>query len=113
MIRSAFCAVIPGSDSRSSFEALFRSTEVLDLEVRPSLTPSATALVSRLRVDVASAVFSRSWSGDWFGAQAAQAPRIEVSRTRWVSRIGMLFGCRSDLGGWHPRKIMAYLRREK
>src|ERR1700680_243710 len=60
MIRSAFCGVTPGKPCKSAFGALFRFTDSFRLS--PSLTPSAIAFVSLLRVAVVSAVFSFNWS---------------------------------------------------
>src|SRR5580765_3681905 len=107
MMRSACCEVMPGSDAKSSFEALFRSTVFLLLS--PSFTPWATALVSRLMAAVSSAVFCRIWSGLWF-VQATLRPnerRTDANQTREIivfrcHRIGV--GCRRIRIAAHPRK---------
>src|SRR4030081_907104 len=100
MIRSAFCAVTPGKPCKSAFDALFRFTD--SFRLNPSLTPSAMAFVSRLRVAVVSAVFSFNWSELWLGAQAAQVARATLSVTRRAGNWkGMQLRCDWPVHGCH------------
>src|SRR3954467_4242089 len=89
---------MPGKSDNSAFDARFRSTAFLPL--RPSLIPCATALESRLRAAVPSAVFSRIWSGVAFGEHAKQTASTHPARTPLKARVSMLVGCRSGSDGW-------------
>src|SRR5260370_6712259 len=80
MIRSAFCGVTPGKSCKSAFDALFRFTD--SFRLNPSLTPSAIAFVSRLRVAVVSAVFSFNWLELLWGGPAPPDSGATLHGTR-------------------------------
>src|SRR3954468_13938863 len=90
MMRSACREGMPGRDDKSSFEPLFRSTDLLLL--RPSLMPWAMAFVSRLTAAVSSAVFCRIWSGLWL-VQAAPSPKHNPTTNKKYTREFMVFRC--------------------
>src|ERR1035437_3174695 len=87
MMRSARASVMPGSFMRSSLGAELMSMVLLP---RPSLMPSAMALVSAVACAVALAVRSRIWSGFCGEVQAvrkasnADATTIRVRMQSWM-----------------------------
>src|SRR5580700_2145167 len=89
---------MPGSPANSSLEALFKSTDFFSLS--PSLIPSATAFVSRLRAAVSRAVLSRISSGLSLEVQAERAARVNPINATATSRMCMAIGCRVAPGGW-------------